>query len=68
VLATTRRLRQHADVLREYGTTMNTIAELSEILDDPVNDVAVGVRSMLDGITLISEWEQRILSSGGQTE
>jgi hypothetical protein len=68
ILATARRLRLHADVLRDYGCTMNTIAGLSEILDDPVNDVAVGVRSMMDGIALISEWEQRILSSGGQTE
>ncbi|HEX9335625.1 MAG TPA: toll/interleukin-1 receptor domain-containing protein [Pseudonocardiaceae bacterium] len=68
ILATARQLRQAAGVVRDYGSSMSAIAGLSEILDDPVNDVAVGVRSMLDGIALISEWESLIPSPGGQTE
>lgn len=68
ILATTRRLRHTAEVIRDYGRAMREIAGLSEILDDPVGDVAVGVRSMSDGIALISEWERRMPSPGGQTE
>ncbi|HEX4722346.1 MAG TPA: TIR domain-containing protein [Pseudonocardiaceae bacterium] len=71
VLATAPRLRDAADSVREYGCDLRAIAELSEVLDDPLSDIAVGVRSMLDGIALISEWERRIYiapSSGGQTE
>jgi hypothetical protein len=68
IQTTMRRLRRVTNVVRDYGSSMNAISGLSEILDDPVNDVAVGVRSMLDGIALISEWEQRLPSPGGQTE
>ena len=63
-----RRLRHTANLVHDHGTTTRAITGLTEVLDDPLNDVAVGVRSMLDGITLISEWERRMTSPGGQTE
>lgn len=63
-----RRSRHTANLLRDHGATTCAITGLTEVLDDPLNDVAAGVRSTLDGITLISEWEQRMTSTGGQTE
>ena len=63
-----RRLRHTANLVHDHGTTTRAITGLTEVLDDPLNDVAIGVRSMLDGITLISEWERRMTSPGGQTE
>jgi hypothetical protein len=67
VLAT-EQLRHTAEAARDYGAQLATIAGLSEILDDPVGDVAMGVRSVLDGTALIGEWQKRITSPGGQTE
>ncbi|HEX4705338.1 MAG TPA: hypothetical protein VH352_24640 [Pseudonocardiaceae bacterium] len=61
ILAGADRLRHNADVVRGYDTSM---ARLSEILDDPVNDVAIGVLRMLDGFALISEWDQRVRATG----
>jgi len=60
VLAITERLQHDADMIRIYSKKTERIAELSEILDDPVNDVATGVQRLLDGISLINEWEIRI--------
>ncbi|HEY3611371.1 MAG TPA: hypothetical protein VGL06_28015 [Pseudonocardiaceae bacterium] len=63
ILAITERLRHDADMIRIYSEKTERIAELSEILDDPVNDVATGVQRLLDGISLINEWEGRIRSA-----
>jgi hypothetical protein len=63
VLAGADRLRHNADVVRAYDTSM---ARLSEILDDPVNDVAIGVQRMLDGFALIGEWDHRVRATGRQ--
>jgi hypothetical protein len=60
ILAITQRLQHDADMIRIYSKKTERIAELSEILDDPVNDVATGVQRLLDGISLINEWEIRI--------
>ncbi|HYS37499.1 MAG TPA: hypothetical protein VEO01_17935 [Pseudonocardiaceae bacterium] len=60
ILAITQRLQHDADMIRIYSKKTERIAELSEILDDPVNDVATGVQRLLDGTSLINEWETRI--------
>jgi hypothetical protein len=64
VLSAAERLRHSAAALHEHGRVVQELAELSEILDDPVNDVAVGVRRTIDGVALISEWDRRIRATG----